>query len=199
MALRFSQLRQLLLIGSLFTLTACSHIVGVTQEGPITEDYGTRTWGAYIDDNSIETKTKVNLRKASPALREAHILVHSYNGVLLLAGQVDSQSYKQQAGEIANAVRKVRRLHNELTVGPPSSTGARISDTWISHKIGNRLLFTKGIESGRIQVITEHGTVFLMGLVTRDEGNRVVDAIKKVSGVQKIVKIFEYIDDGQVF
>ena len=181
------------------TLSGCSSILSASSDGPITENYGKRTWGSFIDDSAIETKAKVNLEKASPELANAHISVISFNAVVLLVGQVPNQQAKSLATRTIQKIRKVRRVHNELTVSGASNALVRSSDSWLTTKTKTRMWFTPGIQSGRIKVVSENGVVYLMGLVSRAEADRVVSEVQGSYGVQKIVKIFEYIDDGTVY
>ena len=180
----------------LISTTGCSSIISTFRTTPINENYGERTWGSFFDDASIETKARVNLNKTDPALDKAHLVVVSYNGIVLLAGQVPNERLKSLAGETVKKVRKVRRVHNELLIAGPSSTLARINDSWLTTKIKSRLLLTPGVPSGRIKVVCENGEIFLFGLLTREESQRTVDAVQKSYGIQKIVKMFEYIDDA---
>lgn len=184
----------LLFTSQLLLLGGCSSILSLTTDKPLEEDETERTTGSFFDDHRIETRAKVNLKKVHPDLKNSHIVVVSYNGIVLLAGQVPSQEMKQLAGETVKKIRKVRRLNNELTVAGSSSTLARTSDTWLTAKVKSRLLFNAKIKSGEIKVVTENGVVYLMGLITRADAERVVQAVQKSSGVQKIVKIFEYVD-----
>jgi osmotically-inducible protein OsmY len=99
------------------------------------------------------------------------------------------------AAQTAAAVKNVRRVHNELTVGPDSSFLARSSDTLITSKVKARLLATKGIKDSRVKVVTENGAVFLLGLVTHAEGDIAAQAAQETGGVQKVVRIFEYVQE----
>jgi len=174
-------------------LTGCSSLVSATREEPIQEDQGSRTLGRYLEDESIETKTLVNISKGSQALAQSHINVVSYNAQLLLIGQVPDEQVKQEAERIANQVRHVRKIHNELEVAGPTSTIVRSNDVYLTSRIKVQMLADKRVSGGRIKVITENGVVYLMGLVTPAEADIAVDITRSVTGVRKIVKVFEYI------
>lgn len=175
--------------------TGCSSVLTATRDQPIQDDRGTRTIGSKIDDSLIETKAAVNIAKAHPDLdRSSHIVVASYNGVVLLAGQTPRSELKQMAEQAAGSVQRVKRVHNELQVLPPSSTLARSNDSWLTTKIKAQMLTDNTIPGSRVKVITENGIVYLLGLVTRQEGGRATSLVQSVSGVQRIVKLFEYID-----
>ena len=186
---------RLTLIGLIVsTIASCSSIISATRDKPIGENYGTRTTGAYVDDQLIETKSKVNLNKSDKLYEKARIKVDSYNGVVLLTGHVPENRLRDKATDVVQRIRKVRRVHNELEINPPRSFAASIGDLWLSTKIKSRLLFNKNIASSRVRVVTENGVTFLMGLVTHQEAERIVDQVRRVYGVQKIVRVFEYID-----
>lgn len=192
----FSMPKPLLLIALsiLLSQTACVSIIDATTDGPIQEDRGERTFGHSIDDERIETVVLVNLRKAGETLKAAHINTISYNGVVLLVGQVSSKDDRSLASEVAGQVRGVRLVHNELTVSGEISALAVTNDAWLTTKVKSKLLASSDVESGRIKVITENGAVYLMGLLTRAEADRAVDVAKNTGGLQKIVRVFEYID-----
>lgn len=161
---------------------------GVTDESP-----GTRTMGMVVEDSNIETKIGGNLLKADPRFRENPIKVASYNGVVLLAGTVADHDMIEKAVSIAKRMRGVRNVHTELQVGPAQPWQGTGNDAWIQSKIKTIMYATRDFPASRIKVITEGGVVYLMGLVTEREGDEAVNIIKDVSGIRRIVKIFEYI------
>ncbi len=176
-------------------LAGCSSVLTATRDDPIADNRGTRTIGSTIDDSLIETKAAVNIAKAHPDLdQNSHVVVASYNGVVLLAGQTPRNELKQMAEQAASSVQRVKRVHNELQVLQPSSALARSHDTWLTTKIKTQMLADNSVPGSRIKVITENGIVYLLGLVTRQEGNRATALVQSVAGVQRIVKLFEYID-----
>ncbi|WCR45222.1 BON domain-containing protein [Stutzerimonas stutzeri] len=182
-------------LGLCLTVSGCSSVLTAARDEPIADDRGTRTIGSKIDDSLIETKASVNIAKAHPDLDQAsHIVVASYNGVVLLAGQTPRVELKQMAEQAASQVQRVKRVHNELQVLQPSSALARSNDSWLTTKIKAQMLADNSVPGARIKVITENGIVYLLGLVTRQEGNRATNLVQGVSGVQRIVKLFEYID-----
>jgi osmotically-inducible protein OsmY len=177
------------------SISGCSSVLTATRDKPIEDDRGTRTFGSKIDDSLIETKAAVNIAKASPDLdQNSHIVVTSYNGVVLLAGQTPRADLKALAEKEASAVQRVKKVNNELQVMEPSSLLARNNDAWLTTKIKSQMLTDSAIPGSRIKVVTENGIVFLLGLVTQQEALRATNLVQGVSGVQKIVKLFEYID-----
>ncbi|WP_342244152.1 BON domain-containing protein [Pseudomonas sp. OTU5201] len=154
---------------------------------------GGRTIGKTIDDQSTPSKVRAKVEAASADLKtNSHIVVSSYNGVVLLAGQTPRADLKELAGQAAQSAQGVRRVHNELQVLPPSSTLARMNDSTITTKITTQLLADGKVPSSQIKVVTENGIVYLLGLVTRQEAQLATSIVQSVSGVQKIVRLFEY-------
>ena len=178
----------------LAALSGCASIIGATTDKPIRNDVHHRTLGEWIDDEAIETKALVNLRKASEALRNSHLVVVSYNGIVLLAGQVPSADAKQLATATVNKIRDVRSVDNELSIGPPTGFVERSADAYITTKLKAKLLTVPHIDPSTIKVVTEHGVVYLMGLVSRKTADIAVNEARNTGGVQKVVRIFEYTD-----
>ena len=182
-------------LGLCLAVSGCSSVLTAPRDDPIADNRGTRTIGSKIDDSLIETKAAVNIAKAHPDLDQgSHIVVASYNGVVLLAGQTPRAELKETAERAAGSVQRVKRVHNELQILQPSSALARSNDSWLTTKIKTQMLADNSVPGSRIKVITENGIVYLLGLVTRQEGNRATNLVQSVSGVQRIVKLFEYID-----
>ncbi len=177
----------------LFSLSACVTFLEATNKKPIESNPGKRTFGEYMDDERLETIIAVNLRKIHPELADAHINVYCFNGVVLLTGEVPSRDLRQLAGETVRDVHKVRQVHNELLVKSNSTFFSRANDDWISTKIRTRLITHKEIESERVKVIVENRIVYIMGLLTQDEATMVSELAAKVSGVEKVVRVVEYI------
>jgi osmotically-inducible protein OsmY len=183
-----------LLLATALGVAGCTTVTGLTHQGTIDENYGKRTIGTQIEDQNIETKISHNLRRTDARLGDARINVDAYNGVVLLTGQVPSQELKEKAGEIAREVRNVREVHNELSVAANLPASQRLADSWLNTRIRTSLAANEHIDSGRIRVVTENASVYLMGIVSRAEGDRIVDAVSNVGGMQRIVKVFDYTD-----
>ena len=158
------------------------------------DDPGYRTPGVVIDDNVLENLVESEIRKSDAGFKGSHIVVVAYNGLILLAGQVASAQLRDKASEVTRSLRRVRKVHNELTVGGPTSLMARTNDGWLTSKVKSRLIANKTVDGSKIKVQTENGTVFLLGLVPRDQADGAVQIASQVYGVQKIVKVFEYLD-----
>lgn len=182
------------LLCTLLLNTGCGSFMAAMDSDPIVDDPGERTMGAKLDDESIENKSIVNLSAANAEFKNAHINVVSYNGFVLVVGQVPTEALRQQATEVLRGIRKVRRIYNELEVRGNSSAMTRSSDTWITTKVKSEMLANNNIEGNRVKVVTENGVVYLLGLVSHTEADRIVDAASGHTGIQKVVRLFEYID-----
>ncbi len=156
-----------------------------------------RTVGAMVEDESIELKAGSKIGADDELNERTHTNITSYNSIVLITGEAPTQDMRSRLEKLVREVSKVRRVHNEVTIASPSAFSSRSSDTWITTKVKSSLFNVKGIEHfdpTRVKVVTENGVVFLMGLVTREEESAVVDTASRVSGVQRIIKVFEYTD-----
>ncbi len=142
----------------------------------------------------LEYDAAKEIKASDPGFESAHIVVVSFNGLVLLAGEVGTEELKTKAGEVVNTFKAVRSVHNELVVSGPISMVARSNDSWLTTKVKTKLVAHGAIDSNRINVTTENGVVYLMGYVTREQAGYAVDVTQTVDGVTKIVKVFEYTD-----
>ena len=186
------------LLASVFALllSSCTSVlVQTTGAEGIVEDPTERTAGAVVEDQSIETKVLVNLKKLEPELKKANIDAISHNGVVLLVGQVGSESLKARATQItSDSSSKIKRIHNELEVAGKISLLSRSNDSWIATKVRTLMLANSSVPSGQIRVVTENGIVYLMGILSQADGDLATDLARNVSGVTRVVKVFEYVD-----
>lgn len=178
----------------LLSLTGCIRLVASMSDEPVDQDHGKRTFGAKIEDRSIRNKVRINLYRSDPRLQETRFKVVSFNGNVLITGQVADEELRAKVTDIAENVRHVRDVHNEMKIAGATSWLSRFNDGWLTSKAKMRLLFNGDTPGRRTRVVTDNGVVYLMGLLTREEADAVVEAVQRVYGVQKIVKIIEYID-----
>jgi osmotically-inducible protein OsmY len=156
---------------------------------------GSRSFGNKIDDQFIPSNVEQKINQASPDLANgSHIVVTSYNGIVLLAGQTPRADLKAAAEQAARSVTGVRKVYNELQVIAPSSALARSNDALLTTKIKTEMLADNSVSSSNIKVITENGIVYMLGVVSRQQAQLASNLVQGVSGVQKIVKLFEYVD-----
>lgn len=173
-------------------LSGCAPLViGGVAVGAASIVNDRRTTGSVVDDQSIRMSISTALGKNEELVAKAHINVASFNGVVLLTGEAPGEELRNRAGQLARAETNVRRVHNEIRIAAPSSFMTRSSDSLITSKVKASLIGTDGT---RVKVVTENGTVYLMGLLYRKEADAVVKQAQQVGGVQRIVKVFEYLD-----
>lgn len=156
-----------------------------------------RTIGTYIDDEGIELKIRLDIFNDRELNSQIHINIISINGVVLLVGQAPTEELRQRAAELTRNVPKVRLIHNEMSLAAPNSYMTRSSDSLITAKVKSELFGIKGLDDfdpTRVKVVTENGIVYLMGLLSHAEADAVVERARQAGGVQKIVKLFEYLD-----
>lgn len=153
-----------------------------------------RTAGTMVDDQAVELKTLDAILSDKDLYEQTHISSTSFNGLVLLTGQAPRAELRERAERIVSAYPEVRRVVNEITVSAPNSVMTRTSDTWITTKVKTLMFAEKDFNGNNVKVVTENGTVYLMGLVRRAESDKAVAIARQVKGVQRVVKVFEYID-----
>ena len=152
-----------------------------------------RTLGAQTEDKSINVKAEIKMNQIAGS--NGHINVTSFNRKVLLTGEVRDEAMKQAAEREVRAIENVVSVINELEVSGASSYTSRSSDALITAKVKTSLVDMKTVSAVSFKVTTERGVVYLMGVVTPREGNIAADVAKGVSGVMRVVKIFEYISE----
>ena len=174
--------------------SGCTTIIDAVTPEPIAESRDKRSFGQSIDDSIIETKAEVNIRKASEDLKASHIAAISHNGLVLLVGQVPNEPARLTAAKVVQKIRDVRAVQNELEIAGVSSLFTRTADSWITGKVKTKLIGNAEIKSSRINVSTENGVVYLMGVVKQKTGQLASEIAQATGGVQRVVKVFEYVD-----
>ena len=173
-------------------LSACTS--GNLSEDPIEPNPGVRSLGTLYNDQLIENTAIDSIRRSSILLTDANFNVVSFNGIVLLTGQAPSEDTRVLAGAKAQLVPNVRKVHNNMTVGPASKALVRANDALITTQIKAMMVGETSFPATRIKVFTESGVVYLMGLVTQVEAQWAIRITSRAKGIQKIVKVFEYID-----
>jgi osmotically-inducible protein OsmY len=155
---------------------------------------GNRSVGNKIDDQFIAPEVRSNVARVHIDLTSptSHIVVTSYNGVVLLAGQTPRSDLKAMAEQAARRVNNVSKVHNELQVLQPTSLLVRSNDSLLTSRIKTQMIADSAVPGTRIKVITENGIVYMLGLVSQAEATHATNLVQSVSGVQKVVKLFQY-------
>ena len=189
-------MKTLLCAALLSNLAGC---VGVVVGGAVASAVATadrRTLGAQADDKAISLKADLRVPKLTGD--HGHVKANSYNRKVLLTGEVKDEAMKEAVERDVRAIDGVISVLNELEIAGPASYTSRTSDAYITGKVKAGLVDMKTISATSFKVVTERGTVYLMGRVTQREGQVAADVARGVSGVQKVVKIFEYITDEEL-
>ncbi len=177
-------------------LSACAPlIVGGAAVGALVA-IDRRTSGAQLEDEGIELRAASRLREALGD--RAHVNVTSYNRQVLLTGEVPNDAARQQVEQIVSRVENVRAVVNELAVLGNTTLAQRSNDVLITGKVRASLVDAKDLYAGAFKVVTERGTTYLMGRVTQREADRATAITRTVSGVQKVVRIFEIITEEEL-
>jgi osmotically-inducible protein OsmY len=178
-------------------LTACAPLlIGGAIAGGSMVAIDRRTSGAQVDDQTIEIKGSNRIKDTLGD--KGSVSVTSYNRVVLLTGAVPNESDKAAVETAVTKVENVRSVVNEIAVGFNPSFGNRSQDTLITGKVKASLVDAKDLQSNAFKVVTEKGVVYLMGRVTEREANRATEVARGVSGVTKVVRVFEVITDAEL-
>jgi osmotically-inducible protein OsmY len=149
-----------------------------------------RTTGTYIEDESIEWKV---IGKVRERFAGAHVNATSFNRRVLLTGEAPVEEAKQQIEEAVRTIDNVKDVTNELQVAGASSLASRGNDALISSNVKARMVNNGKFSPLHVKVVTEAGVVYLMGLVSPQEGDAAVEIARTTSGVSRVVKVFEYV------
>lgn len=153
-----------------------------------------RSAGTILDDQTSERKINSAIQQDTKLMKNSRIKAIVFNGVALLVGQVPSEQHRKRAAAHARQNMKVKQVNNEIKITEAIGLKVQNNDIAITFKAKSSLLSTKGVSSAYVKVISERGVVYLMGLVTREEGDVAAKTVQRVKGVQGIVKVFEYIE-----
>jgi len=190
--------KQLFLISLMpLLLTGCAAaVVGAAAAAGTTATvaHDRRTTGTFIEDQTIELKAVKSFFLDKEINDSSHINVTSINTVVLITGETPGEDIRNRIVNIVRDIPKVTHVYDELTIAAPSSWTSRGSDSLITSKVKIRLLTLDGFDGTRVKVVTEKGVVYLMGLLTRAESDIATGEAQQLGGVQKIVKLFQYID-----
>lgn len=149
-----------------------------------------RTTGIYIEDENIELKALARLHEGFAG---AHVGATSFNRRVLLVGEAPTEEMKARIADEVRAIPNVKEVVNEIRVGAPSSLATRGSDALVTSNVKARMVNNPTFSANHVKVVTEEGIVYLMGLLTPKEADAAVDVARSTSGVDRVVKVFEYI------
>ena len=178
-------------LGALAALGGCVPVMvagGIAVGATVATDR--RSTGTQMDDEVIEDKASLSVQEKYKG--DVHVNVTSYSGIVLLTGEVPSEKVRTDVEQIVRSNPKVRAVQDELVVGQVTDLGARSNDSVITSKVKARFVETNKFQINHVKVVTERGVVYLMGIVTREEGDAAAQIASTTEGVQRVVKVFEY-------
>ncbi len=176
------------LVSSLFGCAAAL-LGGVGTAVVVGEDR--RTVGTVTEDQSIEIKAG---SRSGDKFKAPHLNITSYNRMVLLTGEAPDAATKAEIEKIARGVENVRGTYNEIAIGPNRALSARANDTFLTGKVKARFVDAQRFNPVHVKVVTEANTVYLLGMVRRKEADDATEIARTTGGVQKVVKLFEYLD-----
>ena len=186
-----------LLLNSLL-IVACSSVT--TNSDDLTEQTSKpdrRSHEVISTDKIIETEAAAELNSDDEITSQSHITINAYNGAILISGETANEALKNKIVSIVQVIPNVTLIHDNLLIEPPSDANSRANDQLITDTIKTALSQINSLpdfDPAMIKVVTENGTVFLMGIVRRDEGAIVIKITRLQPGVKQIITLFEYAD-----
>jgi osmotically-inducible protein OsmY len=177
--------------------TACAPLLlGGAMVGGSLIAIDRRTSGAQLEDKSIELKS--TRRVSEVAGERSHVNVTSYNRLVLITGEAATEPEKTAIEQAVSRIENVQSVVNELAIALPTSIGNRSNDTLLTSKVKASLVDAPDLQSTVFKVVTERSIVYLMGRVTEREAGRAADIARGVSGVQKVVRVFEVVSEADL-
>ena len=174
------------------SLTGCVPVIVAAGVGGATlVATDRRSVGVQADDEAIDLKIANEI--AARYGDGVHVGATSYNGIVLLTGEVPDQGVYASIGNIAASTDHVRSVHNDLAIGPATPLSTRSNDTFITSKVKARFVEASKFAPNHVKVVTERGVVYLMGIVRRQEADDAAQLASTTSGVVRVIKVFEYI------
>ena len=178
-------------------LTACVPlVVGGAVAGGSLLAIDRRTSGAQLEDEGIELRAASRIRGTFGD--RVHVNLTSYNRQVLVTGEVPSAQEKQQVEQVVAGVENVVSVVNELAVMGQTSISQRTNDTFLTGRVKAMLLDARDLQSNAFKVVTERGSVYLMGRVTQREADRATQVVRSTPGVQKVIRVFDVISEREL-
>ena len=152
-----------------------------------------RSTGVYVEDENIEWKARGRL---IDRFKDTHVNVTSFNLTVLLTGEVPSEQVKTEVADAIRSITSVKNVVNELVIGGNTAYTARANDGLITTNVKTRFINNGKFSINHVKVVTESGTAFLMGIVTREEAEAAIELARTTGGVSRVVKVFEYSENA---
>ncbi|MBQ4849579.1 division/outer membrane stress-associated lipid-binding lipoprotein [Pseudoalteromonas sp. MMG012] len=187
------RIKPIALLLSLTLLQGCAAAVVAGTASAMSAANDRRTIGTQIDDNNIEIKGTLAIKSIDRLSKHANISLVSVNGIVLMVGQVSNIEMQAEAENALKTIPAIRSVHNQLRIGTNIGLTTQTHDTWLTSKVKTKLLADENVSGNNIKVVTENSEVFLMGLVAPAEAEQAVEIARNISGVERVIKAFEYL------
>ncbi|KFZ36222.1 membrane protein [Shewanella mangrovi] len=184
----------MLLSFMMLTLTGCAGAMMAGTVGGAVMLNDDRSIKTQLDDTNADFSIDSALRSNEELKSQCNISGISMNGNVLLIGQAPSSRLRDLAVSTIQSLKLGGKIHNQIRIGNPIAFTTRSNDSWITTKVKGRMLNDKVLDMTKIKVVTENGEVFLLGLVTREQGDLAADIASNTAGVRKVIKVFEYVE-----
>ncbi|AHN24687.1 21 kDa hemolysin precursor [Gilliamella apicola] len=190
-------MKRVALIAMLFTgalmlqgcITAAIIGAGATATAKVATD--PRTAGTQVDDATLNSRMGIKLKNNGPQFIGARIVSSTYGGDIILTGQANSEQI-EKAESLAYEIEGVKKVYNQIRVSQPVGSGTITNDSWITTKVKSQLILNAKTKARNIKVVTENSEVFLIGIVTSEEGKAAAQLASQVDGVKKVITLFTY-------
>lgn len=186
------KLQILLLLSAAITLQGCAEAIVVGGMGGLVAMHDARTTKGWYQDQAIEKAARQAISRDNLLRKKASISITSFNGTVLMTGQVKTKALKKHAAGLIAAIGNVTRVHDEVVVASQLDDSWS-SDSYMTARVKARLFF-RDFDGTKVKVISDSGNVYLMGLVSRAESDDVIAMVADVEGIRSVTKVFEYVD-----
>ncbi len=171
-------------------------VAGATTGGLVV--YDRRDFQTALADQELHHQAFVQISSDRSLVQPMHVVIAAFNRIVLITGQVPDEPTRHKVLQNVQVIPGIKRVYSELTVAPNTSTLVRSKDTLITTTIKGKLLLENGLKSSQIKVVTENGTVYLLGIVGHHQEDIAVNIARNVQGVRRVVKLFEYVTPGDL-
>jgi len=182
------------ILGALGAVQGCAPVVIAGGATAAVAANDQRTIGTQIDDENIELTARRKLNDDNRLGDDVHVNITCFNGTMLLTGEATTAEQRDIVVSLVRSIEGVKRVVSEINVAEPAAFADSVHDSWITGQVKARMLDTENLKATHIKVVTEGSVVYLMGLVSRAQADLATDAARHVSGVQRVVRMFEYTD-----
>lgn len=171
-------------------LVAGATAAGATLGGAVI--YDQRSYQTMNQDHNARSLAQYRLSNDFLLKGKSHISISVFNNIALLIGQVQTPEMRSRAYQIVSKIPNIRRIYNEISINTSTSVVQQASDSWITIKVRTLMLGKSGLHSSNLKVITQNNIVYLMGIVTPKQAAIAANVARRITGVIKVIKVFEY-------